>query len=363
MIFHMNIYYDNIIYYLQQSGGVSRYWHELSRRLIKDENISAKFIERRQAPIGKVRYSLDIPASDIIYEVSMPLSAARYLPIAADIKDGGIFHSSYYRVHPSLKLKKVVTVHDFTYEYFFKGLKKFIHSAQKEYAVKNADKIICVSANTKKDLLKFYPYIPEDRISVVHNGVGDDFAPSLKPREEILESLGLKEDKFVIFIGERGGYKNFATAVRACSAEGGFLLVLGGRDLGADEISLLNQHLKDRYKHFGYVDNDRLRDFYSIAFCLLYPSLYEGFGIPVLEAMRCGCPVIASNTSSLPEAAGDAGILTEGTSAEDFAKRMASLTIGERRQSIIDKGLRHSANFSWDRCYAETMNIYKNILQ
>ncbi len=356
----MKIYYDNIIYFLQNSGGISRYWHELSARLTDTDDV--RFIERMGACGNKLRESFDIPSEKIIYEQDLPLTLSRYMPLTVPVETPSIFHSSYYRDITDKKIKKIVTVHDFTYEHFSTGLRKLVHTTQKHHAVKKADGIICISENTRRDLLRFFPKTPEEKITVIHNGVSEGFSPSAKTRTELRESLNLPDETFTVFVGERGGYKNFETAVISSAMSGCFLLILGGKELTEKEKFLLEKHLKDRYRKFGFVSNETMRDIYAVSLCLLYPSLYEGFGIPVLEAMKCGCPAIASNTSSLPESAGEGGVLVDEISPEGFSDAIDRLKRGGHRNEIIQKGFAHASLFSWDRCFSETRAFYEKIL-
>lgn len=357
-MFCMNIFYDNIVFSLQKSGGISRYWQELASRFIADSSSLITFIEQRGQCGNKFREMLDV--KNVIYDSGLPVKINRYLPVRLRLGDGCVFHSSYYRDCTDLRAAKVVTVHDFTYEIYVRGLKRVVHTAQKRAAIERADGVICISENTRKDLLRFFPETDPEKIVVVQNGVGDDFRPSEKSRDEIFAEFRLAQDSYAVFIGDRSGYKNFDTAVKACALSGHFLLVLGGRAVTDDEKALLDGELKDRYRVFGYMTNEQIKDIFSAADCLLYPSLYEGFGLPVLEAMRCGCPVIASDCSSLPEAAGDAGILVKDMTPHGFAGALQS--VGGRRAELIAKGFAHSANFSWDRCFAETKAFYETIL-
>jgi mannosyltransferase len=354
----MKVFYDNIVFWLQKSGGISRYWHELASRFLADGGTEITFIEQKIPCENRFREMLAM--KNVVMDAGLPVKLNRYLPVRAKLGGGSVFHSSYYRDCTDVQAAKIVTVHDFTYEIYVKGLKRVVHTAQKRAAVQRADGVICISENTKKDLLRFFPEIDPQKVTVVQNGVGDDFKPSEKSRDEIFASFGLGDDKYAVFMGERGGYKNFDTAVKACALSGHFLLVLGGREVSGEELALLDSALKGRYRIFGYMTNEQIRDIFSAADCLLYPSLYEGFGLPVLEAMRCGCPVVASDCSSLPEAAGDAGVLVDDMTPRGFADAMES--IAQNRQVIIAKGFAHSAKFSWDRCFSETKAFYETIL-
>lgn len=357
-MFCMNIFYDNIVFWLQRSGGISRYWQELASRFIADSGCRITFIEQKGESGNKFRGTLDV--KNVLYDSNLPVKINRYLPVRLPLEKGCVFHSSYYRDCTGLRAAKIVTVHDFTYEIYVRGLKRVVHTAQKRAAVQRADGVICISQNTKKDLMHFFPETDPEKVTVVQNGVGDDFRPSEKSRDEIFAEFGLAPDSYAVFMGERSGYKNFDTAVKSCALSGHFLLVVGGRAVTDEEKALLDSELKERYRIFGYMTNEQIRDIFSAADCLLYPSLYEGFGLPVLEAMRCGCPVIASDCSSLPEAAGDAGILVEDMTPHGFAEALQS--VGGRRAELMAKGFAHSAEFSWDRCFAETKAFYETIL-
>ena len=120
--------------------------------------------------------------------------------------------------------------------------------------------------------------------------------------------------------------------------------------------------LQKDYFHYQGISAEDLNILYNNAFCLLYPSSYEGFGIPVLEAMRAGCPVVSTNLSSIPEVAGDAGLLVNNIKVEEFVKEIEKLEDNEFRDKIIAKGLEQSKKFSWDRCFEETFEFYKEVV-
>lgn len=346
---------DNIIFSLQKSGGVSAVWYEHLKRLLEDKNIgdSLKFVECDTANSNVFRKELNINRSMIQQESSQMLQLRRYInPLFASISDPFVFHSSYYRTSPNKYAVNITTVHDFTYEYFIKGIAKSVHCWQKYRAIRNSDIIICISENTKKDLLKFLPDIDEHKIRIIHNGVSDDYY-QIDHRDTLK-----KKSRFALFVGARGGYKNFDIAVEAIK-ETTLDLVIVGSPLSDIEIKHLDSALgRKRYKYVGRISNKELNVLYNTAFCLLYPSSYEGFGIPVIEAQKAGCPVIAANHSSIPEIIGDKTMLINEASPDEILKKIQFLKSDHNRTEVIDLGLENSKRFSWDITYAETIKVY-----
>ena len=146
------------------------------------------------------------------------------------------------------------------------------------------------------------------------------------------------------------------------SIEGFHLVVVGGGDFSEAEQEQLHS-IKERVHLFLGIDTQKLNILYNNAFCLFYPSSYEGFGIPIVEAMKAGCPVISTNTSSIPEVAGDAAILVNEIELELFIKSIRKLEDSSVRDEMIAKGLIQSEKFSWDKCFEETMTFYQEIYE
>lgn len=349
----MNIYLDNIIFYLQKAGGISVYWHELQRRFLK-ENEAITVIEQRAESKNIFHRSIDFPEYIVVIYQGLFLHLNRYLPVFLPNKKRGIFHSSYYRIGIGRGIVNIVTVHDFTYELFRSGLARWIHTRQKFYALHKADGIICISEHTKKDLLTFLPELRSKEIKVIYNGVGGDFFP-MEDRKQ--------EGKTILYVGDRKSlYKNFSLAVQTVEQLPEYSLTLvGGGTLTGQEIAFLDRTLTERYQHHHNVSSNALNVLYNQAFCLLYPSAYEGFGIPIIEAMKAGCPVISTNCSSIPEVSGNAALLVDEISVQNLIEKVLLLDEYGFRQKLIEAGYKQAEKFDWERCFQETKAFYKEI--
>ena len=347
------ITYDNIIYSLQKAGGISAYWSEISSRLAtngadvefygdKEDNIFAKPLKITTKKESKINYKI-----------------LRYLDFRKKLSKGSLFHSSYYRIANQEDIVNITTVHDFTYEYYRSGLSKFIHTWQKKRAINKSDGIICVSENTKNDLLKFYPHIKQEKIKVIYNGVSSFLKRLENPMQHLRNRYAtLREKRYILFVGDRSYYKNFYIAVECAKEENLFLVVVGGGKLNSDEI----KGIEDKTFHFQGISIEELNILYNNAFCLLYPSSYEGFGIPILEAMKANCPVISVNISSIPEIARNCALLVDEIKKENFIIELKKLYNADFRNKLIQRGLLHVTDFTWDKCFKETIDFYKEVV-
>lgn len=346
----MKIHYDNIIFSLQKAGGISSYWAALISRLLRDE-YDVSFTELPNQNIS--RAELNIAAGKLHSTGSKRILMERFKKLYfPNQQEPFIFHSSYNRsaFHP--KAKSVLTVHDFVHERFYGGLRRYLHLLQKDKAIDAANHIIVVSENTRQDLLHFHPALKPENISVIYNGVSEEFFPV----QEILPA----PKPYLLFIGSRAYYKNFNFAVALLQTLPDFELYIVGGAISRAEGKMLRQKLGDRWKIFTHIENQELNLLYNQAFALLYPSSYEGFGIPLLEVMKTGTPFIALNRSSIPEVAGNAGILVDKLDIDAF--KQAILRIPGNEQALRVQGFEQAGKFSWEKCYQETLQVYQQLM-
>jgi len=254
----------------------------------------------------------------------------------------------------------VITIHDMTIEKFpefYPGKEHYIE-IKKSLAVR-ASRIIAISECTKRDIVEIFG-ISADKIDVVYHGISKDEVAVGKP-------VGLP-DKYILYVGVRGGYKNFQNMVEAfkrlSDKRKDLYLVLTGKPLNKSEkASLASCGLIDRIVVFSDVSDDTLYQLYANACIFVYPSLYEGFGIPILEAFSQNCPVVLSNASCFPEVAGDAGVYFDPYSVDDMAGAIESVLSDETlRKSLVEKGRERIRLFPWTKTAELTELTYRKVL-
>ncbi len=271
------------------------------------------------------------------------------------------------------RFRRVVTIHDAIAFRFPKGypmLNNVLHRRYVPTTVQNTDAVITVSEYARADLIR-YLSIPSERLHVVPNGVGDAFRPI--PDDEaraVAARYGLRPP-YMLTVGNLQARKNLRTLIAAVGALDPStvphrLAIVGQPmwDDGGVADMITREGLEDRVALTGYVADTDLPSVYSAADFLVFPSLHEGFGLPILEAMACGTPVISSSAASLPEVAGGAALLVDATDARALAGAMERVARDPLlRQRLRAKGLKRARMFDWDSVAARTVAIYRQVLQ
>ncbi len=239
-------------------------------------------------------------------------------------------------------------------------------------AIRYADAIIAISEHTKKDLVDIAG-APQDLVTVTPLAADSDLVPVReKNRLETVRKKYKLPGRYILFLGTLEPRKNVATLIRAYAAlPAGLkdevrLVIAGARGWMNTPVhdTLEKLGLMERVTFTGYVDRTDLAALYSMAECFVYPSLYEGFGLPVLEAMACATPVITSKTSSMPEVAGSAARLIDPLDEEDLARALEEILENKELQGrMTAEGLEQAKRFSWERCAKETLDVYKKVYE
>ena len=259
----------------------------------------------------------------------------------------------------------VITVYDLSFLHFperFPALQRFYLSSQTRRSCQRARRIITISESSRQDVHRFFG-IPLSRIDVVVPGVDSVYEPL--PQAEVTAFRQKHNlDRFILHVGTLQPRKNIAVLIQALAqldVPKVKLVLVGGKGWLYDDIFNLVQTLglRDRVVFTGYVPDEELPLWYNAAELLVFPSVYEGFGLPVVEAMACGTPVIASNSSSIPEAVGQAGLLFEPNDVETLVNQMTVVLTDETLQNKLrQQGLEHAQSFSWERAGRETAVVY-----
>lgn len=257
----------------------------------------------------------------------------------------------------------VLTVYDMIHElypeYFMNDI---ITVHRKKILIEKATKIIAISENTKHDILKFNPQIDPEKITVIY------LNHSIENNDEVKHSNNFMNGrKYILFVGNRYGYKNFTWFLEVISRwlleKNIHLLCLGGNVFNQEEISLIQTFGIDKQVlQYNFKDKE-IAHFYKNAIAFIFPSLYEGFGIPILEAMFCECPVLLPKVSSFPEVAGDAGIYFDLDKPSTLTFALDKLLTNDvYRRNIIFKGKKQSELFSWPQTMEQILKVYKEVV-
>ena len=358
----MNLIFDNIIYSKEKQGGISNYWFELTSRFI-NENYSTKFIENKHDTENLCRKKISIPTDQLFKSGIKAGILERLSSIKINTGSYFLYHSSFYRpLKTTDKFCEVTTIHDFTHDYYFPFYKRIIHNHLKYSTIKRSKGIICVSENTYRDMKKFCAPGKGKKTAVIHNGVSDDYFPISTSEQSLkyLQEIGIEPEQFILFVGGRTSYKNFDFAIEVVNQmSGNIKLVVVGSPFSDTEIKKIAKAGSEKFLNLCNISNQELNMLYNNALFLLYPSNYEGFGIPVIEAMKAGCAVIAVNNSSIPEISGNAALLMEKVELSEFKKKTLLLT--KNKEELRTAGFAQSAKFNWEKCFEETSQFYKEV--
>jgi len=355
----MKVLYDYQIFTFQRFGGISRSFHELMRHSngLFSYEISGLFsnnIYIENEALKKFMPGVNFKGQGRIMDMFNKVDTIR--KIRKNRYD--IFHPTYYDpyiVYEKRARPLVLTVYDMIHERFFQKDHTMIRNKRK--MIIEADKIIAISENTKRDILEFNPEVPENKIAIAYHGTSFPLSN---------ESIYPKED-YILFVGRRRQYKNFdrfVTAVAPLLIKYDLGLVCTGLAFSKQEKELMdNLQIYDR-AFSRYASEKELYDLYSKALVFVFPSLYEGFGNPVLEAFACGCPAILANVSSLPEIGGDAAVYFDPYDVDDMRSVMDTvITSPSLQRQLIIKGKERVKCFSWTNWATETARVYNSVLK
>ena len=324
-------------------GGVATYTKNLAQELssLADLQMLFFYTSLRKSYKGNLKGVKSFKIPPTLAEILF--NRLRVIPIEKFIGPLDIFHSSDW-LQPKTKAKKVTTYHDvipLKYPQWSHPKVVAVHKRRLQLVEKEIDIVITVSEATKKDLMEI-SQIPNEKIIVVYEAAGEHFQPQNEKEIKEFRSKYHLPKEFVLAIGGVGERRNLERVKEAAKE---YNLVISGQDL-------------------PYLSDDQMPLLYSAAKVLLYPSFYEGFGLPILEAMACGTAVITSNLSSMPEVGGEAAFYVDPEDVEDIKKKLkAAMNDKQIRDDMIDKGFQQVKKFSWKRCAHQTASVYRDLVR
>ncbi|VVB89291.1 D-inositol-3-phosphate glycosyltransferase [uncultured archaeon] len=338
------------------TSGTGRYFLELYKRL--GSVLDIKIIDNSLYKLPFFKYTI----SSEIYKLKVLREHRRdsVMHILSNID-----MSRLYRIYSD---NTIVTCHDmvpFIYPEYYIGDKSAL------YEMIRAKKIITVSKASKNDIEK-YLKIPSEKIQVILQGVSNEFQPIKLEKNDIFVKHNIPRNRdIILYVGDEQPRKNLSILIKSFyklkKINTNVMLLKVGKSGWPGSRDLLkklifNLKLEKDIFFIDYVPFEDLPKLYSIASLFVFPSLYEGFGIPPLEAMACGVPVITSNTSSLPEIVGDAGSMVDPCDIDELTKAMNEIIITDGlRKDMIKKGLERAKLFSWDKTAKETLKVYEEV--
>jgi glycosyltransferase involved in cell wall biosynthesis len=299
-----------------------------------------------------------------------------WIPLSLVRERAHLLHEPHYVLPPATRCRSVVTIHDcihLMFPQYLPGRLAHTYARMSMWsAVRKSDRILTVSEASKRDILRFFD-IPEDKVVVIYNAIDERFlAPADEQRMDLIRQRYQLDHPFLLYVGNIKPHKNLERLIDAFGrARAGGLADLRLVIIG-DEISKypplrqsVHRHRLDKHVRFlGFQPYDTLAAFYRLARAFVFPSIYEGFGLPPLEAMACGAPVVTSNVSSLPEIAGDAAILVDPYDPASIADGITRAVTDEGlRAEIIERGFARARDFSWGQSVSALHRIYMDVLE
>ena len=363
----MKILFDGAVFSLQAHGGVSRVMIELFAQLICFDEVNCRafvgfhknqYLREAPSAVKKRAVGWYLPPWMVKQALFSPLN--RFLfAIYARWFNPDIVHCTYYVIPPVReKVRLVVTVHDMIRELFLKDSKECKYE-RKSVAVERAHGVICISENTRRDLCRLLPREMENKTTVViHHGSSlSDISPGPASGEE--------HHPYLLYVGRRiEPYKNFDVVLRAlamCRNSDLQLICFGGGGFMAEENARIRALGLAGRVHQRGGDDALLCRFYAEAVALVYPSLYEGFGLPPIEAMAHGCPVLASHAPPMPEIISDAGLFFDPADPAQLVDRLSEVQEERVRDRLVRSGYRRAGTFSWRRSAEQTIEFYDSL--
>jgi glycosyltransferase involved in cell wall biosynthesis len=362
----MEVVIDGYIYQVQKMRGISRIFNEVLPLIREsDPSISLKIIlHAKKSGLSEQVMQVIIPKLDKhllplgLWKELYPFLNNLLINQKVKITRNTIFHSTYYRSLAGWRGKQIFSVYDLIYEKHpdtFNDARDVIHL--KSQAFKRADHLICISNATKADLVHYYN-VPEEKISISHLGYGEQFRPVDS------SCIDLRMDApFILYVGGRAKYKGFSDLITAYShwrLRHDLKLVVVGNEWTKQEVELLSKlGIQSQVQLLGRIDDKQLCDLYNQARAFVYPSHDEGFGLPLLEAMACACPVIASSIPSTREVAGEMPFYFEVAKPESLTDALGiCIEKNTRDADQVKAGLVWVKKYSWQKTAQAMIDVY-----
>lgn len=366
-----NIFIDGIVFGEMTFGGVARMWQEIIPRIhSRGVPMTLLMPVRNNFPTVKSLHGHINIVNDYFYWPKRVFDRdglrSRLLTQFYGASDARVFHSTYFTTIDAAHTEKFVTVYDMIYEIFdsinpSKWVKQVLHNKRK--SIENADKIICISENTKQDLLKLFPSTLEEKIAVIYPGVT---TLSLNKEYISVSEIAAKyrckiiSQGYFLVVGRLDGYKNFQVIIDLLhqnhNARNFRFLCIGGEKTSTVR-SIATSYYPENFIFVDFATDEELIVLYRNAIGLVYPSRYEGFGIPIVEAMSQLCPVVCSSSSSLPEAGGEAAFYFDPLSTTELYQRLIDL-LNCDREKVTTMGLIQARKFSWEKKVGQLVSLY-----